>query len=151
MTGVANSLKVLPYEAGRNIVRQGDEGDTFFLISRGRVGVWVRDPQNENEGQLVATLVRGQCFGEMSLLTGARRSATVSALEDSELLMLRKEEFRDILLADPKVVESLSQILSLRQREREAALAKQRSTARPLPEQDTASQLLVMIKSFFGL
>ncbi len=150
LTRVASSLKVLIYEAGRNIVRQGDEGDSFFLISRGRVGVWVRDPQNENGGQLVATLGRGQCFGEMSLLTGARRSATVTAVEDSELLMLGKEEFRSILLADPKVVESLSQILSRRQKDVDAALAKQRSAARQLPEEDSG-QLLVMIKSFFGL
>jgi small-conductance mechanosensitive channel/CRP-like cAMP-binding protein len=150
LTRVASSLKVLVYEAGRNIVRQGDEGDSFFLISSGRVGVWVRDPQNENGGQLVATLDRGQCFGEMSLLTGARRSATVTAVEDSELLMLGKEEFRSILLADPKVVESLSQILSRRQKDVDAALAKQRSAARQLPEEDSG-QLLVMIKSFFGL
>lgn len=149
LTRVAESLQVLLYEAGRNIVRQGDEGNSLFLVSRGRVRVWVRDA--DNEGQLVATLGRGQCFGEMSLLTGARRSATVSAMEDSELLMLGKAEFRDILLADPKVVESLSQILSLRQREREAALARERSTTPQLPELDPASQLLVRIKSFFGI
>ncbi len=149
LTGVANSLKVLPYEAGRTIVRQGDEGDSLFLISRGRVGVSVRDEQNE--GQLVATLGRGQCFGEMSLLTGARRSATVSALEDSELLMLGKAEFKDILLADPKVMESLSQILSLRQKEVDAALARERSLTPQARELDPASQLLARIKSFFGI
>ncbi len=149
LTRVASSLKVLLYEAGRNIVRQGDEGNSLFLVARGRVGIWVQDA--DNEAQLVATLGRGQCFGEMSLLTGARRSATVSALEDSELLMLGKAEFRDILLADPKVVESLSQILGLRQREREAALARERSTTPRLPELDPASQLLGLIKSFFGI
>ncbi len=149
LTRVAESLQVLLYEAGRNIVRQGDEGNSLFLVARGRVEVLVQDAQNE--AQLVATLGRGQCFGEMSLLTGARRSATVSALEDSELLMLGKAEFRDILLADPKVVESLSQILSLRQREREAALARERSATPQLPEVDPASQLLVRIKSFFGI
>lgn len=149
LTRVASSLKLLLYEAGRNIVRQGDEGNSLFLVARGQVGVWVQDAQNE--AQLVATLARGQCFGEMSLLTGARRSATVSALEDSELLTLGKAEFRDILLADPKVVESLSQILGLRQREHEAALARERSATRQAREQDPASQLLVRIKSFFGI
>lgn len=149
LTRVAEALQVLLYEADRNIVRQGDEGSSLFLVARGRVGVWVQDAQNE--AQLVATLGRGQCFGEMSLLTGARRSATVSALEDSELLMLGKAEFRDILLADPKVVESLSQILSHRQKEREPALARDRDTARPPRELDTASQLLSLIKSFFGI
>jgi len=146
---VANSLKVLPYEAGRTIVRQGDEGDSLFLIARGRVGVWVRDAKGE--GQLVASLGRGQCFGEMSLLTGARRSATVSAVDDSELLMLGRADFKDILLADPKVVESLSQILSLRQRERDAAIARERSTTPQLREMDPARQLLTRIKSFFGI
>ncbi len=149
LTRVANFLKVLPYEAGRTIVRQGDEGNSFFLISRGRVGVSVGDRQNE--GEMMATLGRGQCFGEMSLLTGERRSATVTALEDSELLMLGKADFKDILLADPKVLESLSQILSLRQRERDAAVARQRSAASQPVGFDPASQLLAKIRSFFGL
>ena len=149
LTRVAQSLQVLLYEAGRTIVRQGDEGDSFFLISRGRVGVWVGDVGKE--AQPVATLGRGQCFGEMSLLTGARRAATVRTLEDSELLALGKADFRDILLTDPKVVESLSHILSKRQKEVEAVVARERSVARQPSEDDPASQLLLRIKSFFGI
>jgi CRP-like cAMP-binding protein len=149
LTQVANSLRPLLFEAGRMVVRQGDEGDTFFLVSRGRVGVWVGD--TENEAQPVATLGRGQCFGEMSLLTGARRTATVRAVEDTDLLVLGKAEFRDILLADPKVLESLSQILALRQREQEAAVARERSTVRHRTEADRAGQLLGLIKSFLGI
>ena len=149
LTQVANSLRPLLFEAGRMVVRQDDEGDTFFLVSRGRVGVWVGD--TENEAQPVATLGRGQCFGEMSLLTGARRTATVRAVEDTGLLVLGKAEFRDILLADPKVLESLSQILALRQREQEAAVARERSTVRQRPESDPAGQLLGLIKSFFSI
>jgi len=149
LTRVANSVLVRPYEAGRSIVRQGDEGDSFFLISRGRVGVWVGDGQNE--GQLVATMGRGQGFGEMCLLTGARRSATVSTLEDSELLVLGKAEFRSILLANPKVAEAFSQILSVRQKEHEATLARGRAATAQAREQDPDRQLLVRIKSFFGI
>jgi small-conductance mechanosensitive channel/CRP-like cAMP-binding protein len=149
LTQVANSLRPLLHETGRTIVRQGDEGDSLFLISRGRVGVWIGD--TENEAQPVATLGRGQCFGEMSLLTGARRTATVRTVEDTELLVLGKAEFRDILLADPKVLESLSQILALRQREQEAAVARERSTVRHRPDADPARQLLGLIKSFFGI
>jgi len=146
---VANSLQPLLYEAGRTIVRQGDEGDSLFLVSRGRVGVWAGDGQNE--GQLVATMGRGQCFGEMSLLTGARRTATVRTLDDAELLMLGKEKFRAILLANPKVAESLSQILSYRQKDSEAALARERSVTTQLRGEDPARQLLVRIKSFLGI
>ena len=149
LTQAANSLRPLLYEAGRTVVRQGDEGDTFFLVSRGRVGVWMGEA--DNDAQPVATLDRGQCFGEMSLLTGARRTATVRAVEDTELLLLGKAEFRDILLADPEVLESLSQILALRQREQEAAVARERSTVRHRTEADRAGQLLGLIKSFFGI
>jgi CRP-like cAMP-binding protein len=149
LTQVANSLRPLLFEAGRMVVRQGDEGDTFFLVSRGRVGVWVGD--TENEAQPVATLGRGQCFGEMSLLTGARRTATVRTVEDTELLLLGKADFRDILLADPMVAESLSQILGLRQREQEVAAARERSAASHRSGPDPARQLLGLIKSFFGI
>jgi small-conductance mechanosensitive channel/CRP-like cAMP-binding protein len=149
LTRVANSMQPLPFEAGRTVVRQGDEGDTFFLVSRGRVGVWVSD--GRGDGQQVATMGRGQCFGEMSLLTGARRTATVRTLEDAELLVLGKAEFRDILLANPKVAESLSLILTLRQKDYESALARERSTAYQLREQDPAGQLLMRIKLFLGL
>ena len=149
LTQVANSLRPLLYEAGRTVVRQGDEGDSLFLISRGRVGVWVGD--TENEAQPVATLGRGQCFGEMSLLTGARRTATVRTVEDTELLLLGKADFRDILLADPMVAESLSQILGLRQREQEVAAARERSAASHRSGPDPARQLLGLIKSFFGI
>ena len=149
LTQVANSLRALLFEAGRMVVRQGDEGDTFFLVSRGRVGVWMGEA--DNDAQPVATLGRGQCFGEMSLLTGARRTATVRAVEDTDLLVLGKAEFRDILLADPKVLESLSQILALRQKEQEAAVARERSTVRHRTGVDPAGQLLGLIKSFFGI
>jgi len=149
LTQVANSLRPLIYEAGRIVVRQGDEGDSLFLISRGRVGVWVGD--TENDAQPVATLGRGQCFGEMSLLTGARRTATVRTVEDTELLLLGKADFRDILLADPMVAESLSQILGLRQREQEVAAARERSAASHRSGPDPARQLLGLIKSFFGI
>jgi small-conductance mechanosensitive channel/CRP-like cAMP-binding protein len=146
---VAQSLKPFLYEAHRTVVRQGDEGDSFFLVSSGRVGVWANDSHSQT--QLVATLGRGQCFGEMSLLTGARRSATVRAVEDSELLMLGKSEFRDILLANPKVMESLSEILSVRLEEYEATLARGRSAAAQAGSQDRARQLLFRIKAFFAI
>jgi CRP-like cAMP-binding protein len=87
----------------------------------------------------------------MCLLTGARRSATVSTLEDSELLVLGKAEFRDILLANPEVAEAFSQILSVRQKEHEASLARGRAATTQPREQDPARQLLGHIKSFFGI
>jgi small-conductance mechanosensitive channel/CRP-like cAMP-binding protein len=146
---VARSLQPLLYETGRTVVRQGDEGDSLYLVSNGRVGVWVSEGQRE--GQLVATLGRGQCFGEMSLLTGAPRSATVRTLEDCELFMLGKAQFREVLLANPQVAEALSQILARRQQEHDAALTRDRGAAAQARRADRERQLVSRIRAFFGL
>lgn len=145
---VTGALRAHPYQAGKIIVHQGEEGDSFFIIASGRVEVLVRDQYGEERS--VATLGRGDCFGEMSLLTGAKRLATVRAAEDTEVLVLGKEEFRPALVANPGVVERLSEILSKRKAETAAELARRQGQPSPI-QPDMAHQLLGKIKGFFGL
>lgn len=77
-------------EAGAEIIRQGDLGERFYVIYDGRVEV-VRD------GQPLATLERGEAFGEIALLLDVPRTATVRAVERTELLALEAADFRDLL------------------------------------------------------
>lgn len=90
------------YGDGQTIVRQGDPGSSMFVICEGRARVTI-DPG----GQEVARIEPGGYFGEMSLLTGEPRSATVSALGDCLVLEITAEVFRRVLMSHPAVVEQI--------------------------------------------
>ena len=94
--------------------RQGEMGDSLYLVSEGSFGVFV----NGGDQRLVrvATLERGACFGEMALLTGERRSATVLPDGAGELLRLDHDRFQELVRKDPSIGLSLSASLSRRLR-----------------------------------
>jgi small-conductance mechanosensitive channel/CRP-like cAMP-binding protein len=102
------------YAAGETIVRQGDEGSSMYVMSRGEASVTLLDAQGE-----VARLHKGAFFGEMSLLTGEPRSATVTAATDCELLEIGADAFRRVLLPDPALVERITSAVTVRRSELE--------------------------------
>ena len=89
------------YGAGQTVVRQGEAGDSMFVVGRGSVRVTIRPGATE-----VATIPAGGYFGEMSLLTGEPRTATVSAITDCVLLEISAADFRRIALAQPAVART---------------------------------------------
>ena len=136
------------YGAGETIVRQGEEGDSFYIIKAGECDIWVATASHVPEK--VATLKAGQFFGEMSLLTGEKRSATVQAITDVEVVEIKKECFSQILQASPGLLEHLGTILAERQAHLKIALGRQ---AQELSDKakTTSSQFVNRIKSFFGI
>jgi small-conductance mechanosensitive channel len=98
------------YGAGQTIVRQRDVGDSMFVVGWGRVRVSIEPGDTE-----VATLAAGTCIGEMSLLTGQPRTATVTAIDDSLLLEILAGDFRQIALAHPEVLEQVTAAVGARQ------------------------------------
>jgi len=140
---------VKTYAAGECPVRQGDAGDSFYIIKRGAVDVLVEKARGE--GVVVATLGAGNFFGEMSLLTGAVRTATIRVKDDAEFMVIDRESFRSVLVNNPSIAESLSHILS----ERQAALAAQRekldAATLERRKRDESSKLLHTMREFFGL
>jgi putative ABC transport system ATP-binding protein len=94
------------------IVRQGDPGDKFYVIRKGSVDVTVSDGA---ASKMVATLGKGDFFGEAALLTGAPRNATVIAKEDVELYSLSKEDFQAVIAASASFEEELRKALFERQ------------------------------------
>jgi CRP-like cAMP-binding protein/RsiW-degrading membrane proteinase PrsW (M82 family) len=87
---LAEALRQVTVQAGEVVVREGDQANGMYLIRSGRFEV-LRD------GRLVQELATGDYFGEMALLTKRRRNATVRALEDGELLVLRRQEFDELV------------------------------------------------------
>ena len=89
----------LPVKTGQIIIRQGDPGDYYYVIKRGRCRV-VRKPGDAQPMVALADLAAGDSFGEEALLSGAPRNATIAALGDGVLLRLAKTDF-DRLLKEP--------------------------------------------------
>lgn len=105
---LAKSAKECHYGRGERVVNEGEEGHSFYLVAKGSLAVITR-----TAGEL-ARLSTGDHFGEMSLLTGTPRNATVIALEDSMLLEFDRHEFKSYFAAKPALVERFSAILAKR-------------------------------------
>jgi len=97
------------YCPGEPIVRQGDEGSSMFIILRGAVSVVLGDAHGHS--QQVATIGAGGYFGEMSLLTGDPRTATVMAVAEVECVELQKDSVSEILRQRPDLVNEITAIL----------------------------------------
>jgi CRP-like cAMP-binding protein/predicted GNAT family N-acyltransferase len=98
------------------IFNQDDPGHEAFLISKGTVRVSQIDPETGKEFEL-ATLGRGELFGELSLIDEHPRSATVTASSNTELVVLTREVFWEKIHEDPDYLRGLLQILTRRIRE----------------------------------
>ncbi len=91
-------LRMIRTQKGFQIIRQGDSWDSFYLIISGKVSVKIKKGSKIRK---VAELGKGEFFGEMALLTQQPRNATITSEEISELLVLRKTEFDNILMKHP--------------------------------------------------
>ncbi|MHB8109881.1 MAG: ATPase, T2SS/T4P/T4SS family [Syntrophorhabdaceae bacterium] len=93
---LSTRLQERTYPANMAIVREGSAGDAMFMIASGKVEIRKRAPESDFD-VTITTLGSETCFGEMALLTGNPRSATVMAVESTKVLVLKKDDF-DILL-----------------------------------------------------
>ncbi len=101
---IAEKVTEVSFDTGGTILEQGAIGESFYLIYRGKVRVFRRRDGNEQE---LATLVSGDYIGEMELFSGRGRSATVTAIEPTQLLRFSKNVFHEILTAYPSVKPNL--------------------------------------------
>lgn len=147
------------YAQGERVFSQGEPGDTFYLIKDGRLRVTARSAQGEIF--LSKDMHSGEFFGEMALLTGEPRSATVEAVTDAEVLTLDKGALRELLRTNPDVDRLISEVLARRQlRTVQAREELESEKARTSAEQQGASaaqvfeqlseQFLKRIREFFS-
>jgi CRP-like cAMP-binding protein len=143
---LASCLRRAAYGSGEEIIRQGDQGDSLFVILRGLVEVRV---SRGEEQEVVNTLGAGRIFGEMSLLTGEPRSATVRAIDDVEVVPVTAEAFRRIVAGNPAVLEAMAGVINRRRSRLDAAIheAETEAAARLAGHGD----LLARVRSFFGV
>jgi rhodanese-related sulfurtransferase len=89
-------LQQVNHKAGDVVIKQGDEGDFFYVITRGKCVVTRETPLNK-EGIRLAELQVGDTFGEEALISEAKRNATVAMETDGSLMRLGKDDFRKLL------------------------------------------------------
>ncbi len=110
---LAANLDRVSFRKGEAACIEGEPGDSLYIVSEGTFGVFVGGAGDDRK-LWVATLRPGGCFGEMALLTGEPRSASVIADGEGELLRLDQERFTDLLRRDPSIGLALSASLSRR-------------------------------------
>ena len=121
----------------------------MFIIVHGEVDVIVNDSQRDT---VVATLRAGEAFGEMCLLTGEKRSATVRARSDSDLWKIERTSLQPLLDENRSLAEKFSELLARRKMETEGILAAQ--TPPQVAEQKRKEYALGFrrkISSLFGI
>ncbi len=146
---LADRLRYSPFAVGETLTHQGAEAHWLYIIESGTVAVRI---QGEDDMITeVAKLSAGEFFGERSLLTGARRSATIVALTPVECWRLDKEAFQELLAKRPELAGEVAEVLAQRHTElaRVAENLSQEAAARRLADDKVA--LLVKIRRFFSL
>jgi len=90
-----HKMREIQVRMGDEIFRQGDPGDTFYIIASGRAEVWRRELA-ESASKKIAEMGEGRTFGEEALVTGEARNATIRIAKDGTLLALDKKDFQEL-------------------------------------------------------
>ncbi len=145
---LAATLRYAPFTRGEVMTRQGAEAHWLYLIEDGTASVRVSDGVTERE---VAKLGAWSFFGEMSLLTGRPRAATVVAETDVECFRLEKAAFQRVLERRPAMAKEFAAALTKRSVELEAAREGLDAETARARQQKAEGDLFAQIRSFFGL
>jgi small-conductance mechanosensitive channel/CRP-like cAMP-binding protein len=135
---------------GERVIEEGAEGESMFILLRGAAEVSIA----KNGSTIpVATLRSGDCFGEMSLLTGEKRSATVRADGDCYVMEISKHVMADVIRDSPDCLKQLSELLAKRKMHTEGIL---KDSAKPNADQaakqrEYTATFLKRLKTFFAL
>lgn len=131
----------LVYAKGETVVKQGGEGSSLFVIIEGEVNIII-------DGHYIAKLRKNDFFGEMSLLSGAKRNATVVANTECLLVEISKECFEEILKRHKELLDKLSTILA----EREAQnIEFMKNKSKDIIIAEKKNDIFNKLKKFFGM
>ncbi len=136
-------------QANEVVVAQGDEGDTMYIVIDGALAVKVKLPDGKEIE--VAVFSAGDFFGEMSLLTGAQRTASVVALTEATVLEISKADFQVLFAAQPSLASRLSEALTDRQAGLDSADSDIDEEALKQRKQTMAAEMFGKISSFFDI
>ena len=140
------SMKERVFRPGAAVIRAGEAGESMFVVSEGLVSVRIKAAEDEVD---VARLGPGDFFGEMSVLTGEARSATVIALSDAVVCEIDKAAVAELLEHSPEAAAVLSSAAAQRRMASSAAMARTPEAAEA-EKASMAEAILAKMGSFFG-
>jgi CRP-like cAMP-binding protein len=140
---IAEEATIQEYGSGEPIVHQNASGDSLYIILSGACGVLLETKGGRTKK--VATIKEGDFFGEMSLLTGEARRATVKAMEYATVARVDKALFSTFLASNPQVCEKLGTVMAQRQQELE------KEANRTSDELANPNNIISRIKAFFRI
>jgi small-conductance mechanosensitive channel len=119
LENVLQNAQIHHYGRGERMIQEGEPGDSMFVMLRGTAAVSVA---KNGTGVRVGAMRQGDCFGEIALLTGEPRSATVRAENDCEVLEIGKPIMAEVLRESPECLTALSELLAKRKLEGEGII-----------------------------
>ena len=144
---IVGSAKIVRFGEGESIICQDDvAAGPMYVIVSGRAEVWV---ESNRQRTSVAVLGPDDCIGEISVLTGEKRTATILALEDCFAVEVDKEILAPIISASPELLESLSELLAQRRMSNEGLVAEAVGSANLAKKSDYKAGFLGKIRLFF--
>ena len=148
LKALAGRLVYAPFAGGDAITRQGMVAHWLYILVEGEVEVWL---EQDGARRLLTSLPAGSVFGEMGMLTGEPRRATVTAKRDVECYRLDKAGFEDILHSRPAIAEEMAAILTERTMQLETAQQSLGAEAHARERQRRHASLLGKMRDFFRL
>ena len=146
---ICKALKFAPFGRGETLTRQGNLAHWLYIVVTGEVSVGVTV---ESGLEREVSRLKGPTFvGEMGLLTGAPRTATIVAVTDVECYRLDKTAFHEILTQRPQLAQQVAELLTRRRVELEAVKEGLTSEAKEKRVRETSVEVLGKIMDFFGL
>jgi small-conductance mechanosensitive channel len=148
---LATELTPMGYLAGDIISREGEVSDSMYILAYGVVDVIRGGTREDPKRTHLADVVAPNYFGEMGLLTGQARTATVIARDDVLCYRLERAGFDAILRARPELAGAISQTVTERQAANDATLRALSDEARARQASGRTAELVRRIQTFFGL
>jgi small-conductance mechanosensitive channel/CRP-like cAMP-binding protein len=148
LRGLANESEEVLLPAGMTIYRQGEPGESLFVVKSGVMDVFMRATDGREHD--VGDVLPGQSFGELSMMTDQPRSATLRARTDVACIKIRRDQMNEIFAKNPGVMATMSQVVARQQRMREEILKKLGATMQPETANMQSDTVLAKMRKLFG-
>ncbi len=143
LSELSRNVTIERYGTGELIVREGEDGDSMYIIQSG-----VCEAMKTHESgriEFLSTMQPGDFFGEISLLTGEKRTASIKAVQDTSVIVIKKTVFSKIMIANPVISEQIGSVVLERQQKKGVPLENFEDI------HQNPARFIQTIKMFFGV